>query len=235
MNKKIILIKLTGIIFKDAGTGALTRTHAQSLAEQLKKLSDQYHFCIVIGGGNFFRGNEHNKQLHIRTSVAHTAGMLGTMMNGLILYDILLSSQLPTTLLCAIECPLAGQPLCQQALDKALTLNNTIIISGGTGYPYVSTDTSAVIHSQQIQAHQLWKATNVDGVYSADPRKQPDTELLHTINYQQAIDAGLDFMDRSALILAQQAHLTMRVFNIFTPNALICAAQQESFGTTITH
>ncbi len=233
MSKKIILLKLTGIIFRDHVTGQLTRAYVEQLAEQIKKLATTHQFCIVVGGGNFFRGSEHNKFLHVRASIAHTAGMLATMMNGLILYDMLSSAAIPTTLLCAIDCPLAGQPLSQHALDRACSLDHTIVISGGTGYPYVSTDTSAVIHAQQVHADQLWKATDVDGVYSTDPKIQPGAELLTQINYQQVLDAGLGFMDRSALVLAQQAQLATRIFNVFLPQSLTRAAYEEKFGTTI--
>lgn len=235
MSKKIVLVKLTGIIFKDQASGTLSRVNVDFLAQQVKKISITHQCCFVIGGGNFFRGSEHNRELKLRPSIAHTVGMLGTMMNGLMLYDIFLSNNITTTLLCAVDCPLAGTPLCQQALDKALSLDNTVIISGGTGYPYVSTDTSAVIHAQQVGATQFWKATNVDGVYSADPHTDESARLLPSASYQHVLDARLGFMDRSALVLAQQASMVTRVFDIFAPDALVRAAHEEHFGTTLSN
>ena len=147
MSKKAILLKLTGEIFIDQTTGIFTRTLADRIADQIKQLSSTHIFGIVIGGGAFFRGSKDNDQLKLRPPVAHTVGILGTLMNGLMLYDILYSHKIKSSILCAIECPLAGEPLTQYALDNARADNQVIIFSGGTGNPYVSTDTAAIIRA----------------------------------------------------------------------------------------
>ena len=150
MKKKIILLKLTGTIFTDPKTKKMTRSFIDSIIEQLKQLSKSYQIGIVIGGGNFFRGSRDNDTLKLRPSIAHTIGMMGTAMNGLILYDLLEKEDIKTTLFCALNCHDAGKPISQQSIDNALTEKDILIFSGGTGNPYISTDTNAVIRAQEI-------------------------------------------------------------------------------------
>lgn len=234
MSTEALLLKVTGTIFTDQQTGQLTRTHADALATQIKKLHDRYTFGIVIGGGAFFRGTEHNHGLNLRSATAHTIGMLATTMSSAMLYDIFYEHGIPCTLLCGFDCSLVGATVSQPAIDQAQTKNHTIIFGGGTGNPYVSTDTCAVIRAKQMGARQLWKATNVDGVYTADPRQDASAQLLAHVHYHEALDKRLHFMDSTAIVLAQQEKLTTRVFNIFTTDALVKAAQNTPWGTIIT-
>ncbi len=220
-----ILLKLTGNIL-DKGPGPL-----ENIAAQIKQLD--HTFGIVIGGGNFFRGARQSSALHISEQTGHTVGMLATMMNGLIVQDILEQAGVSTTLFSAVSCPSVGLPLSPQALNKALKESRCLIFSGGTGNPFVSTDTTAVIRALQMDAQQIWKATKVDGVYSADPQKEPSAKLIKKLTYKQALDDNLDVMDATAFTLAQEHNLDLRVFNIFSNNALIQAANDPEFGSTL--
>lgn len=233
MNKRLVLLKLTGTIFCEPKTCKLTRSFADQLAQQLIQLHDQYLFGIVVGGGDFFRGNEHNGALKIRPAVAHTVGMFGTVMNGLMLYDIFCSHGIQTTVLSALDCAQAGTPISQQAIDCALRDQTTIIFSGGIASPYVSTDTCAVMRALQMGAHQVWKASDVDGIYTQNPHKNPQAQKLASISYQDVIAQQLTFIDHTAIIIAQQNKLPIRVFDIFSPNALIKVVENPQYGSLI--
>ncbi len=220
-----ILLKLTGNVL-DEGPTLL-----ENIVTQIKQLDAT--FGIVIGGGNFFRGARQSAALHISEQTGHSVGMLATMMNGLIVQDIFEQAGIATTLFSALTCPSVALPLSPQAIRNALSQSRCVIFSGGTGNPYVSTDTTAVIRALQINASQLWKATKVDGVYTADPNKDPNAQRLPSLTYQQALDQHLGVMDATAFALAQEHKLELKVFNIFSDNALIQVAKDPSFGSTL--
>jgi len=233
MTKKSILLKLTGTIFIDHKTKEFAKPFIDQVIEQIKQLSQKYQLSIVIGGGNFFRGSRDNGTLQLRPTIAHTVGLIGTTMNGLILYDLLHNQKVESSLLCALACPIAGKPISQPIIDDALIQHKIIIFSGGTGNPYISTDTNAIIRAQQIGATELWKATDVDGVYTADPQKNRKARLIKKLTYHEAIKKDLQFMDQTALSLAKQTTITTRVFNIFSDNALLKVAKNKNFGSMI--
>jgi uridylate kinase len=232
--KKRILLKLTGgaLLGSDGkGTGGLDTINA--IAQQIKELAKTHQFGVVIGGGNFFRGCVQGKQLGITPVVGHHIGMLATLMNGLILQDVFERNGLPSTLLTAFTCPIVGATVCQQEIDRAHAENRIIIFAGGTGVPFVTTDTNAVIRACQMGAQEVWKATGVEGVYEADPRITPNAKLLKNLTYAQAITKELKIVDTAALGIGLENKLIIRVFSIFEKNALLQAAEEPLFGSTI--
>lgn len=232
-SKKRILLKLTGEIFLDPTTHALTAKRTTGIIEQIKKLSDTHQFGIVIGGGNFFRGNHQGVALGLTASVGHQTGMLATMMNGLILKDLFEQAGITTDLFCAITCPEVGKSISNQAIATALEQGHTLIFTGGTGNPFFTNDTNAIIRGLQIGAQQIWKGTNVDGVYTDDPRVDPNAQLLKTVSFDQALADKFGIMDLTAFALANQYKQTIRVFNIHAPHSLLQVAADTHFGTTI--
>ncbi len=232
-SKKRVLLKLTGEIFFDKNDRTLSLKHIHALIAQMHALKDQIQFGIVIGGGNFFRGNQHGKKLGITPSVGHQIGMLATIMNGLMLKDLLEQQKMPAALFCAVPSPGIGKPISQQAIDEALHGQRTLIFSGGTGNPFFTTDTNAVLRSLQIGADEVWKGTGVDGIYSSDPAKDPNATLLKKVSYTQAIQDKLGVMDLTAYAMAEQHHQKIRIFDIFEPDALIHAAENNNFGSLI--
>lgn len=232
-HRKKILLKLTGEVFLDRQTKQLSNTLVRSLANQIKTLASDYYFGIVIGGGSFFRGGEHGKLLGISPSVGHQVGMLATVMNGLILQDLFALEGVDTAVLCATPVPGVGDLICPQAIRQAELHRSVIIFTGGTGAPFLTTDTTAVIRALQLNAHEVWKGTSVDGVYNQDPRQHDNASLFKEVSLRQAIDEQLSVMDTAAYALALQHGLTLRVFNIFEDQALIKAARSYDFGSTI--
>lgn len=231
--KKRILLKLTGEAFLSTTNHELSPTLIKNVFKQISKLNEQIQFGIVVGGGNFFRGNEHGKKMGIRPSIGHQIGMLATMMNGLVVKDLLEQEDLPTALFSAVSCPEIGASLSQQAIDQALDADQTIVFAGGTGNPFFSTDTTAVLRGLQIKADEVWKASHIDGVYTADPKKDPHAQLLPSLTFKYAIDNRLQIMDATAFTLAAENKQKIRVFSVFTEQALIKAAQDKDFGSVI--
>lgn len=232
-NKTRILLKLTGEAFISATNNSLNPTLVNDLFLQIKQLSKTYQFGLVIGGGNFFRGKQHGKAMGISQAVGHQIGMLATLMNGLMVKNLLEQHGVITSLFSAITCPEMASSISQQAIEDALLKDQVIIFAGGTGNPFFSTDTTAVLRSLQINAAQIWKASHIDGVYSSDPKHNPDAKLLKDITYQYAIEHKLGIMDTTAFTLAVENKQIIRVFSAFEPNALIKASQEKNFGSTI--
>ena len=186
-----ILLKLTGQIFLNKTTGLPDASLANSLVKQIKELSSTHQFGIVIGGGNLFRGSQQGKQLGLSPWAAHTSGMLATIINGVMLSDMLAKAEIPTTLVSALNCPEVAQPISQQGIEQSLRNGNCIVFAGGTGNPYFTTDTNAILRALEIGATQVWKCTSVAGVFEADPLVNPTAKILKNVTYEQALDKHL--------------------------------------------
>lgn len=240
--KKKILIKISGELFRvhnqrctdmEVTPSGFDYQLVHALAEQVKELSATYHVGFVIGGGNFFRGGHEGKHLKLRQSVADDVGMLATVMNGIILQECLRNEHVSSTLLSAVAIPGMVDVLSQAKIDQALELDRSIIFAGGTGNPFFTTDTNAIVRALQMGATQVWKATKVDAVYDDDPVKNPASKPIKSISFDDALRQNLRIMDMTALTLAQENQLTIRVFNLFAPQALLNVAQNNEFGSTI--
>ncbi|MBA3752054.1 UMP kinase [Candidatus Dependentiae bacterium] len=230
--KKTVLLKITGEILPHTDQG-LDGTLLRTIASQLKELSTDYQFGIVMGAGNFFRGAHPGKDLPISANVSHSVGMLATLMNGLIIQDIFELYDIKTHLFTATQNETIGDRISPQALRKAAQEKDCLIFAGGSGNPYFTTDTTAVLRALQIGACEVWKGTNVEGVYSSDPHKNKDAHLLTQVCYEDAIRNRYAVMDLSAFTLAEQHKMPLRIFNVFKENALLYASKNPSYGSRI--
>ncbi len=228
-----ILLKLSGQVFLDKKTGCIDGSLASSIVDQIKTLSTEHQFGIVVGGGNLFRGNQQGKILRLTPWSAHTSGMLATLINGVILRDMMHRAGIPTTLVSAVYCPEVAEPISQQTIDNRLRNGDCILFAGGTGNPFFTTDTNAVLRAVEIGAGQLWKCTSIDGVYDDDPVKNPTAKKLQKVSFQQALDMKLAIMDATAFTLANEHGLLIRIINVFEENALKRASQEAQFGSVI--
>jgi uridylate kinase len=231
--KPRILLKLSGQIFVNQLTGEPDVTLVQNIALQIKKLSGEYHFGVVIGGGNFFRGNQHGKAFGLSPWSAHTTGMLATVMNGIMLRDIMNKSELDCMLVSALDCPQIALPINQQIIAEAAQKNTCVIFAGGTGNPYFTTDTNAVLRALEFGAKEVWKGTSVDGVYDKDPHIYKNAKLLPDVSYAYALENHIAVMDATAFAMAHEQNLMIRVFNIFEADAIIRATHDKTFGSSI--
>lgn len=226
---KRVLLKISGELLSTNADQAII----QGVIKQIKKLLSTHHFGIVIGGGNFFRGGQQGVMMSLNRSTADTVGMLATVMNALILQDLCLQEDIDSVVLSSIAAPQVSSSISPHSITQAQRNNQLIIFAGGTGCPYVTTDTNAVIRALQVGASQLWKATKVDFVYDSDPTQHDNAQALKTLTYQEALDKKLGIMDATALTLAQENGIVTRIFNIFTQNALQNIARNSDVGSTI--
>jgi len=232
-NKKRILLKLTGRVLSATNNQGLSAQAFENLIPQIKELKDTYTFGIVVGGGNILRGDEQGAKLGLSPSVGHQAGMLATIINGLILKDLFDKHNLETTLFSSIVCPQICTPLSQIGINHSLKNESIIIFAGGTGAPFFTTDTNAIVRALQMGATDVWKGTGVDGIYSDDPKKNKKAKQIKKVKYCDAISQKLGIMDTASLTLAQKHGITIKVFNIFEQNALIKADKNQDFGSLI--
>lgn len=230
--KKRVLLKITGTIFLDTKQG-LSAQRITPVITQIKKLHATHRFGIVIGGGNIFRGGNDSTSLGITINTGHQVGMLATMINGLFLHDLLSQEGLASTLFCATPSTAIGTAITPDTIAEAHAKDHVAIFAGGTGNPFFTTDTNAILRSLQWGSQEVWKGTNVDGVYNKDPQKHPDAQRLNALTHKQAIEQHLGIMDLTAYAMAAQHNQTVRVFNIFEIDALLHAAQNNQFGTYI--
>lgn len=227
-SKKRVLLKITGMLLTEEHTSLIC-----TVIENLISLRNTHQFGIVMGGGNFFRGAKHGKALGITPAAGHSVGMLATLMNGIILKDRLHQAGISARLLSAVPCDTVAYPINQDLIDTAPIKDDILIFAGGTGNPFFTTDTNAVLRALQMGAHEVWKATNVDGIYSEDPRTNANAKLIPRLTHQEALDRALGIMDKTALTLAQEHKISIRVFNLLKPDALRAIAQSPDIGSII--
>lgn len=226
MTLQVVLLKLSG---QACSNSELIR----HLAHQIKQLSRTQLFGIVIGGGNFFRGSQQGKQLGMSSLAGHQVGIMATLLNGLILEDLFYQEGLETRIFSAIDCPTAGQSPAPSEIRTAIHERICMIFTGGTGSPYFTTDTNALVRALQIGAQEVWKATDVVGIYDKDPKKYNDAQLLSHVNYHYALHNKLGIVDSTALVMAQEHTIPIRVFSMYEPNSLMHAASNASYGSVI--
>ncbi|MDD4662210.1 MAG: UMP kinase, partial [Candidatus Pacebacteria bacterium] len=197
MMKKRILLKLTGELFGN-GDRAVSLLKSKEIAEKIVKLRNKnIDLAIVIGGGNIFRGREVGAEKFDR-AVADNMGMLATIINGLSLQESIEGMGIETRMLTAIEMPKVAEPFYRRKALSHLKKNRIVIFSGGTGNPFFTTDTAAVLRACEINADFILKATDVDGIYDKDPDKHKDAKMYKTISFSDVIQKNLKVMDSTA-------------------------------------
>jgi uridylate kinase len=203
------------------------------IAGEVRELIDLgFQVAMVIGGGNLFRGLSAASQGIDRVTGDHM-GMLATVINSLALQDALEKVGSHTRVLSAIEIREVAEPYIRRRAIRHLEKGRIIIIAAGTGNPYFTTDTAAALRAMEVRADVLLKGTQVDGVYSADPKKKSDAERYETITYQQVLERGLRVMDAAAISLCMENRMPIVVFSLATPGNIRRAAQGEPIGTLV--
>lgn len=187
---------------------------------------------VVVGGGNIWRGSR-DQGLELDRVIADNMGMLATIINALALQDALEQVGLETRVLSAVEVAKVAEPFIRRRALRHMQKGRVVIFAAGTGNPYFSTDTAAALRSVEIGADLLLKATQVDGIYSDDPKKNPKAKFYSIISYQEAIQKRLKIMDTSALALCQENSIPVRVFNLHRPGNIKRAIEGEKIGTLL--
>jgi uridylate kinase len=230
---KRILLKLGGEALASPGGYGISPHMAEEVAAKVSAVRDlEIEVAIVLGAGNIWRGKDGLVHGMDRATADHM-GMLATVMNALALADALERMGITTRVQTAIEMRAFAEPYIRLRAIRHLEKGRIVVIGGGTGNPYFTTDTAAALRAMEIDADLLIKATKVDGVYSEDPHENPDAERFDHLNYMRALEMRVGVMDATAISLCMENDLPILVLNLWQPHSLERAMKGEDLGTLI--
>ena len=230
-----VVLKLSGESFCRSGETGISLVSVGSISAQVKNVvASGVQLAIVVGGGNILRGREFSAGGSIRPATAHYMGMLATVINGLALQDALEGEGVPTRLQTAIRMEGVAEPFIRRRCIRHLEKSRVVILAGGTGSPFVTTDTAAALRAREIDANVVLKATRVDGVYSEDPLKNPHAVRYSEISYQDILQKNLQVMDAQAIHHCKEHNLPIVVFNFNRVGNIERAIAGEKIGTRVT-
>ena len=228
-----VLLKLSGESLAGERGAGIDFTVVDRLAEEVKAVHALgVSLGLVLGGGNIVRGTVASQEGMDRVS-ADYMGMLATVINALAMQDILEKKGVETRVMTAIRMEELAEPYIRRRAQRHLQKGRVVLLAGGTGNPYFSTDTAAVLRALEIEADLLIKATNVDGVYTADPKQDPNATFLPELTFQEAIVRGLRVMDANAFGLCKENSLPIVVMNVNQQGAIARVLRGERVGTLV--
>ena len=230
---KRILLKLGGESLAGTDGFGISPHMAEEIAAKIMALRDlDVEVAIVIGAGNIWRGRDGLIHGMDRATADHM-GMLATVMNALALADALERLGIATRVQTSLEMRAIAEPYIRLKAIRHLEKGRVIIIGGGTGNPYFTTDTAAALRAMEIDADLLIKATKVDGVYTEDPHENPDAKRFDHLTYMKALELRVGVMDATAISLCMENDLPILVLNLWQPHSLEKAVQREGIGTLV--
>ena len=228
-----VLLKLSGEILAGERGFGVDPVKAKALADEVKSVRDLgVEVGVVIGGGNIIRGELAEVQGMDRVS-ADYLGMLATIINAITLQDALEKIGCQTRTLTAISISQLAEPYIRRRAVRHLEKGRVAILAGGTGNPYFSTDTAAVLRATEIEAEAVMKGTKVDGVYDKDPMKFDNAKKFDSISYKEVIESDLKVMDMTAITMARENDLPIVVFDVNCPGNLKKILEGNNLGTTV--
>lgn len=228
-----ILLKLSGEALLGTQGFGVDPTMAKRIAQEIHEVQEMgVEVAVVVGGGNFVRGVTASA-LGIERVVGDHMGMLATVINALALLDALEKAGSPTRVVTAIEIRQIAEPFIRRRVIRHLEKGRVVLLAGGTGNPYFSTDTAAALRAMEIKAEVILKATKVDGVYDADPKKVPDAKMFTQIKYLDVLSRRLAVMDTTAISLCMDNSLPIVVFNLNVPGNLKRVVLGEQVGSRV--
>lgn len=238
MNKppkyKRILLKLSGEALMGSGNYGIEPETIGRIADEIQSLNSiGVEVGVVIGGGNIFRGAGLANKGMDRVTGDHM-GMLATVMNSLALQDALENRNVYVRVMSAIRINEVCEDYIRRRAIRHLEKKRVTIFAAGTGNPFFTTDSAAALRAIEVNADIMLKATKVDGVYSADPNKDPNATRYDVVSYKEALAKDLGVMDATALVMCRENKLPIRVFNLFNPGDLVRIVCGEDIGTLVT-
>src|SRR5687768_65614 len=232
---KRIILKVTGEVFAGPQNFGIDANTVKAFAQEIKEVKELgCELALVIGGGNIFRGAIAS-EIGMDRASADTMGMLATVINSLALQDALEKLGVSTRVLSAIEMRQVAEPYIRRRATRHLEKGRVVIFAGGTGNPYFTTDTTAALRAAEIEAAVILKGTHsgVDGVYSADPRTNPDATRFDEISFMEVVSKDLKVMDLTAITFCKDNELPIVVFDVMEPGNIRRALLGEPIGTII--
>lgn len=231
---KRILLKLSGEALGGSMGYGIDVDEAEAIASRIKEVRDMgVDVAVVIGAGNLWRGKQ-GLERGMDRSTADYMGMLATVMNAMALMDALERTGVYTRVMSAIEMRAIAEPYIRRRAIRHLEKGRVVIFGAGTGNPFFSTDTAAALRASEIDAELVIKATKVDGVYDADPKKNSDAKKFDTLSYIEVLNRRLEVMDSTAITHCMENKMPIMVLNLWDSTALISALKGEQVGTLVT-
>jgi uridylate kinase len=231
-----VVLKLSGESFGYAGgKSGISIDETVGIAQQIKRVHNRgVQLAVVIGAGNILRGSQFSAGgTVIKEATAHYMGMLATVLNGLALQDALESIEVQTRLMTALRMENVAEPYIRRRAQRHLEKNRVIILAGGTGNPFVTTDTAAALRARELDAEILLKATKVDGVYTDDPLANPHAVRYERLSHGQVLRDNLKVMDAAAIDLCKTAKLPILVFDFKKEGSIERAIAGHTIGTLV--
>jgi len=231
---KRVLIKLSGEALAGEKGFGLDNSTLAYIAQEVRKVQEQgVQVAVVVGGGNFFRGDLFSAGGGIDRTAADQMGMLGTIMNALALQSALEKAGVATRVQSAIAISQVAESFIRRRAMRHLEKDRVVVFAAGTGNPYFTTDTAAVLRGLEIEAECLIKATKVDGIYDRDPKKFDGATRYDTLTYTEAIARRLAVMDQTAFTMCQEYSMPLIVLDFNQPGILLSAVKGEPVGTLV--
>lgn len=228
---KRVLLKLSGEVLAGEQKTGVNAEIVGKICDKIKEVVEMgVQVAIVVGGGNFWRGRNGHQ---MERTTADYMGMLATAMNGLALQDALEARGVYSRVQTAIEMREIAEPFIQRKADKHLNRGRVVIFACGTGHPYFTTDTAAVLRATEIGADIILLGKNIDAVYSADPKLDPNAERFDEISYMEVLERNLKVMDSTATALCRDNDMPLLVFGISDPENIVRAIRGEKIGTIV--
>jgi uridylate kinase len=228
---KRILLKLSGEALAGAGKTGIDFDYVLKIGSYIKECVEKgVQIAIVVGGGNYWRGRSNQQMDRTR---ADRMGMMATVMNALALSDVFEQNGVDARVMTATPMPAFGETFTKEAAVRHLNKGRVVIFGAGSGNPYFTTDTAGVLRALEIEAEAILLAKNIDGVYSADPNKDPTAVKYDTITYDEMLAQHLAVMDTAATSIAMENNLPIEVFALKEPENIIRVVMGEKIGTSV--
>ena len=233
-----VVLKISGESFARPGESGIDPAELAVIASEIADAAtpgDGVELAVVVGGGNIIRGATLAERGQIHQSIADYMGMLGTVINGIALRETLAALGKDVRLMSAIDIPAVAEPFIRAKALRHFEHGRILILAAGTGNPFFTTDTCAALRATELGAEVVLKATKVDGVYSADPKKNPKAERFEKITFAEAVSRKLGVMDLTALTMCMERDLPVVVFDFKTKGNIRRVIRGEAVGTLVTN
>lgn len=231
-----VLLKISGEALGGKAGFGLEKETLDYIAQEILAVHHLgVQVCAVVGGGNFIRGSAFSMKGGIDRTVADHMGMMGTIMNGLALQAALEAAGLPTRVQSALTVSEVAEPFIRRRAVRHMEKNRVVVFAAGTGNPYFTTDTAAVLRALETDSQVVLKATKVDGVYDKDPRKHTDAVKYERLSFDEAINKKLAVMDQTAFAMCQENNLPVVVLDLMKPGGMARVVRGEPEGTLVSN
>ena len=230
-----VLLKISGEGFCHEGGFGIEAGELENIAQQCVDVCKTgTQLAVVVGGGNFIRGATFAEDGHIPRATADYMGMLATVLNALALQETMEKLGQPTRVMSAISVHAVAEPFIRRKAIRHLEKGRAVVLAAGTGNPFFTTDTCAALRATEIEADVLLKATKVDGIYTADPKKDPTATRYSTVTYEVVLEKELRVMDLTAITLCKERRIPLVVFDMKKQGNIARVVRGEDVGTKVT-